>query len=248
MSALFGSDDQPLFPGDTPPAIDPNTNYLDVLVGDGKKFKTPEELARGKAESDAMIARLIAEKRTLESEVNSRKRLEELVDQLGSRGLPPSPTNDDTSRREQDEAPKQPDVKALLEEALTARDKENRRSQNTDAVKQVLTSKLGPGYASIVKQQADTLGVGTEFLSNLAAEQPKAFLKLLGLEDSAPREPGLFTPPASQSTTTFKPNTSERTFAQYEKIRRENPTEYWSARTQTQLHADAMRLGPDFYK
>jgi hypothetical protein len=246
MSDLFSGGSDPLFPGDT--TIDPSQNYLEVLVGDGKKFKTPEDLARGKAEADAMIARLIAEKRELEAEVNSRKRVEELVDQLGSRLTPPSPTSVDTSPREPD-ADKQPvDVKKLLDEALTEREKEQRRAQNTDFVKRELTEKLGPGYASIVKQQADSLGVGTEFLSNLAAEQPKAFLKLLGL-DGAPRAPDApFTPPPSQVQTGFKPTGDQKTFSHYEKLRKENPRDYWSAKTQSQMHQDAMRLGADFYK
>ena len=36
--------------------VDPNKNYLTELVGDGKKFKTQEELARGKYESDLYLS------------------------------------------------------------------------------------------------------------------------------------------------------------------------------------------------
>ena len=34
------------------------TNVLETLVGDGKKFKTPEDLAKGKVEADAFIETL----------------------------------------------------------------------------------------------------------------------------------------------------------------------------------------------
>jgi len=80
--------DQP----DTIDTIDPSKNYLAELVGEGKKFKTQEDLARGKAESDAYIK--ILEKRSdelrndylkLRDDYSSRAKLEEVVDQLTKR-------------------------------------------------------------------------------------------------------------------------------------------------------------------
>src|SRR5437773_6950457 len=86
-----------------PPETDPNKNYLEDLVGDGKKFKSPEELARGKFESDTYIK--ILEKRldeyrddilSLRKENVTNKRLEDLVNQLSNK----SPNSETPQQKE----------------------------------------------------------------------------------------------------------------------------------------------------
>jgi hypothetical protein len=249
--SLFNNADQPLFDGDDVPAVDPNQNYLEALVGEGKKFKTPEELARGKAEADAHIAKLLGELNALRGEVTSRKRLEELVDQLATSKTTTSPSNGNTDPHEPDgdqgkQPPAVPDVKRLLEETLAEREREATRKQNLDTVRKTLTEKLGPGYANIIKQQAPSLGMTTDELTELAASKPKAFFRLVGITDEAPgTKADLFTPPDSSVRTGFKPTSNERNYAWWSKLRRENPSEYW--KRQSDMHADATRLGPDFY-
>jgi hypothetical protein len=222
--------------------IDPAKNYLEALVGEDKKFKTPEELARGKAESDAFIAKLIAEKKELEGKLNTSQRLEELIDRLGSKGEPPS-TSDDTSRRELDEGKPPVDVRKLLDEALAERDQASIRKQNLDLVQAALQEKLGPGFGSILRQQAPSLGMTPEEMTSLAAEKPKAFLRLVGI-DAPVKGTDLFTPPTSSQTSTFKP-AADRDYAYWQKLRRENSGEYW--KRQSEMHNDALRLGPKFY-
>src|SRR5260370_19729043 len=69
--------------------IDPNKNYLGELVGEGKKVKDPESLAKGKYISDnyiQILERRLDEMRSdysnLSKEYNARPKLEELINQI----------------------------------------------------------------------------------------------------------------------------------------------------------------------
>ena len=85
--------------------FDSTKDYLKELVGEGKKFKTVEDLAKGKAESDAFISSVTRENKELRDsykkaieEVNSRTRLEDLVTKLSTMAA-------DTSKDDSEERP-----------------------------------------------------------------------------------------------------------------------------------------------
>jgi hypothetical protein len=59
-----------------------NVNPLEALVGEGKKFKTAEDLARGKLEADNFVKQLQTELATLREDLNGRIKLEEFMDRL----------------------------------------------------------------------------------------------------------------------------------------------------------------------
>ena len=78
-----------LLSGDQTPQIDPNKDYLAELVGEGKKFKTDKDLARGKYEADLYVKTLerqLDELRNdhlkLREDYTARAKLEELLGQL----------------------------------------------------------------------------------------------------------------------------------------------------------------------
>src|SRR5258708_8934434 len=74
---------------DTLPAFDDNKNWYEELVGETKKFKSPEDLAKGKAESDRYIRTLEQQKDEirnmylgLKEQVDGRAKLEDLIDRI----------------------------------------------------------------------------------------------------------------------------------------------------------------------
>src|SRR5712672_125043 len=93
--------------------LDPTKEYLQELVGDGKKFKSPEDLARGKYEADSYIK--ILERRLDEmrddykkvrGEADTAKRLDDLINQLSKS---PSETPPAKEERQPSFDPKQLD-------------------------------------------------------------------------------------------------------------------------------------------
>jgi hypothetical protein len=77
--------------GDNAISFDETKNYLEELVGDGKKFRDYESLAKGKAYADAMIEHMKAEQaamrndyQSLNSKYNAREKLEDLVEKFST--------------------------------------------------------------------------------------------------------------------------------------------------------------------
>lgn len=238
---------------DDTPVIDPNKNYLEELVGEGKKFKTPEELARGKKESDTFIERLqreLAEARqTIEqatSELRSRNTVEDTLKTVLQRN---STANNvaNQSTENAPEVPTLPDIDSLLNQKLTEREKARRMQDNQNLVRDAMIKSWGPNYSQKAKEVAQELGVGLQYLESIAAENPQAFLRVVGLtNEQTPVVPNL---PNNSVRTSVQPGKAERGWSYYENIRKTNPTQYHSVKVQQELWNRLKELGEDtFYK
>lgn len=237
----------------------PNKNFLEELVGEGKKFKTPEELARGKAEADAFIKRLQDEAAGLRQELSTRQTLEQLMDKMaaekGNQQTNQQSYNQDSEGGEGTKAVKsitEEDIARLVEERLSTAEKTRIHNSNLETVRKALESSLGSDYVTHLKAKAAELGVSEEYLSNMAKETPKAFLKLVEV-DGSPKgtTPQLFSPPPTHglpgsNNKGFSP-TGQRKQSWYENLRKSNPTEYWSPATQNRMHQEAQSLGEAFF-
>lgn len=238
---------------------DPSKNYFEELVGDGKKFKTPEDLARGKAEADAFIKRLQDEAQGLRQELSTRQTLEQLMDKMaaekGTQQTNPQSYNQDSEGGEGKGIVKtltEEDIARLVEERLTTAEKARIHTSNLETVKKALEASYGSDYVTHLKAKASELGVSEDYLTNMAKETPKAFLKLVEASGE-PRgtTPGLFTPPPTHSLPSsnkqgFSP-TGQRKQSWYENLRKSNPSEYWSPTTQNRMHQEALSLGEAFF-
>lgn len=235
---------------DNTPLVDPNKDYLSELVGEGKKFKDLAALARAKAESDAFVSHLTSELKELKQELNTRSRLEEVVTRLTeSRSVTPSNVQDPPAREENRE-PQGLTAEALeelLNRKLTERDTRTAKERNVESAKAELLKSFGPDYINILKTKAAELGTSTDWFNNLAAENPKALMALVGAPPQRQESGDIMSPPRSQVSTTFIPQSTDRDKAYYDKIKRDNPSQYWHKDTQVQMHKDAMRLGERFF-
>lgn len=234
-------------------SIDQNeTNYDDVtiaegedivsqLVGEGKKFKDANALAKGKMQSDVFIQKLIQEKRQLEAEINKRQSVEEVFNKLRSE---PPVGNPPPENRQEETGLKPEDINRLVQEAINSKTKEQTEADNLRQVTTTLEERLGPNYQAEMRQRVKELGIGEEFATGLAKSNPKAFLKLVGAD--APVQRDLFNPPRNELRTTPRGN-PEKTYSYYEKLRKTDPEAYWSA--QSEMFEQLKRLGDEaFYK
>lgn len=150
--------------------MDDNTTGEDqspfaALVGEGKKFKTPEELAKGKIEADSFIARLQEEKRQMEEEL-TRLRVQKEVE-AKTKQPETSPTS---------QAPS--DVEALIERKLKEAKQTDQRKSNLQAAERFLVETYGDQAEKVLKDQAKDMGIDTSRLLDLAADTPAVFKKL----------------------------------------------------------------------
>lgn len=224
--------------------VDPNTNYLEQLVGDGKKFSSPEELARGKAESDAFIARLENEAHQLRNELNTRIKYEEFIDKLNSIPLDTKQDNQPAEPPKDLSAMSPQEIERLVEQKLSQKDLQTKADNNIDIVKAELLKNLGPNYAQHLDRQITELGMSREQLYALAASSPKSVFKLLGFGEDRPRNM-YDTPP--RSSVSSVPNVGKKGYSYYDDLRKKDLRTYFSPKIQNEMFARIKDMGEEAF-
>lgn len=237
MSNLFNSDQEI--------TIDPTKDYLPELVGEDKKFKTAADLARGKIESDAFIERLKRENAELRSKKDTEISMQTFLDNLDKKLKPqPALEPDGTPPKEPTAEHKgisEEDIVRLLESREATKQKQANLEQAVSAAKKA----FGANYSLVLEQKAQELGISKDFLTSVAEKNVPAFLRIVGAEIKDDNTQ-LF-PSTSISTSRPSIQSSGKTFKDYEKIRKENPSEYMSSRVQNEMMAEAVKQGEAFY-
>ncbi len=243
-----------LLQGDqTPQPNTPPKSYLEELVGDTKKFKTQEDLAKGKFESDQYVKHLerqLDEMRTdytkLRDDYQSRAKLEEFIDQYEKQRqqqqLPQTP---------QTVVPKEPSIdpaqiKAIAASAYQEQEALKVQKQNFDFVRSKLQEKYGPNFAAALKEQVDSLGLTEDFVNDLARRHPQVLFKTLGLDITQQQQSFQAPPKSEQRSDSFTPKTQNRTWSYYQEMKRKDPKAYFDPKTQVQMHHDAIAGGEAF--
>lgn len=219
----------------------------DVLVGEGKKFKTVDDLARGKAAADAHVSNLEKELAELRSELSTRLTVEDFVSKLKVGQYSTESESGNNQTREPVDPPSNENKMSLQEEvqkALRAELEKSSREANIAKAKQALKERLGDNYNEKLQKIAEGLGVKPEFLSSMAASSPEGLVKVI--ESVTPKGDNR---PLGVVTETSVPNSQEgsRNFKFYQDLRRKDPELYFSKRVQKEIHDQAMKLGRDFY-
>lgn len=241
-------------------------NYMEELVGEGRKYKTQDDLAKGAYHSQIHIQRLEAEQQALREDLAKRLTLEEAVAKMTERTKELStldgnnqskddnlvPLTDSGSGRDneanQHEGLSQEEILQLVQSQIEQREQSRTKETNLSKVQSELQKVWGNNYVNTLNNKAQELGVGQDFLDKLASEHPKAFLELVGAKQSPSKPPP--TPPVSSQNTSPLTGThtgNTRNQAYYSKMRKDNPNLYWDAKTQMQMHEDASSLGEGFY-
>lgn len=231
----------------TDPSNDETTDHFSELVGEGKKFKDVQSLARGKAESDRFISKLQSELEELRTELKGRMRLEEVLNKLSTPPSNSAAPQQDEEEEEPSSQTKPQDISKLIEQKLQEERKKLEFAENVKKVKTKLMEVYGSSYPSRLKEIARELEVSEDSLTRLAGENPKMFFRTTGIDTTSTKKDDVFTPPPQGRTTGSSFNTGERTKAFYDKLKKENPSEYWTPKIQSQMHKDAIRLGEKFF-
>src|SRR5882672_241807 len=238
-----------------PQPLDHTRSYLNELVGEGKRYDSPEAIARAKVYADDHIKRLETENKQLREdglryrdENIAKQKLEDLLDQLQGRK---------TEKPEEDKQPIVPkenaidyrQIESLIENKLKQTELTRTYNQNLTTVQQKLKERYGEDYVPHYKQQIDSLDLSKEQADEMARRTPAAFLKMLGIDQARLPQQQFSPPPRSQTNNPQAPATTppeKRTWAYYENLRKTNKTAYLDSRTQAQMFQDKMQLGDAF--
>lgn len=234
--------------------LDENKNYLEELVGEGRKFKTPEDLAKSKVHADIHIATLESRMDAMREDMLKMReenvagpKLQELIDrlsaqqQLTSREQPLS--NED---RTASFDPKQ--MESLISSKLSEYEMTKKQAENYSLVKDKLTERYGNSYASVLKEKSRELGLSDPEVESMARINPNLFFKTFDVNEQGNRET-FQTPPHNQRRTdNFAPKNDKRGWSYYEDLRKKDPMIYFSPKIANEMDKQAQLMGWEAFR
>jgi len=228
-----------------------NDSYVTQLVGEGKKFKDIESLAKGKLEADRHIGEITKTLDELRAELAKQDYAKSLLEQMNKASettaeqpssSTPSPSNtENTTQRASD------DIEALVEKVITEKERSRTVTQNLSVVNEEMEKQYGDKAGQILKAKSAELNMSLERLKEIAAESPTAFFQLVGVNNNNKKVTSMTTQSSVRSEN-FNSNSQERDFEYYQKLRKENRSLYYSPKIQNMMLQDRTRLGDKFYK
>jgi len=150
------------------------------LVGEGKKFKTVEDLAKGKLESDVFIDRLKTENKALREALDTEGNPDEVLNRItallnskdGTKNTTPQTSNQSTK-----ESLSKDEVLALLSE----QDKTKQAKNNVDSFNSTVNKIFGDKAGEVVSTRLKDLGLDGQTFTTLVASSPQAALRMIGV-------------------------------------------------------------------
>lgn len=229
MTDVFNADGTPATPAPTA------TGALADLVGDGKKFKTVEDLARGKIEADTFIERLKEENAQALAEARKAALADEQLESLRNEIKALREARGEPSRDNTNPALTLESVKTLVAQTLTQAESNRTAQQNVNVANDAMVKTYGSLEAAgaAVKAKAVEVGMSMDALRDLAAKSPSAFIKIMGGEASKQSAEPLN---PNRVVTGIVPNSSnepaEGTKEYFDTIQKRSRSEYFTPRVQ----------------
>src|SRR6266576_1424713 len=224
--------------------IDETKKYFDDLVGDGKKFKDPESLARGKWHADRTIE--LMEKRmddlrteyTKEREKNlTRAQLEEVIARFSKQ---PLASNETIVNEEKTPVFNPAELETLVASNYQKMKDLERQNANYQSVQEKAQARFGTNYKQHLAETMNDLGLTPAELETMAKTNPKVFIKTFGLD----QQPGNNFQAPPRSGTPFQPTSgNNKTWAYYQELKKNKPKEYFDPKTQNKMMEDYATLG-----
>lgn len=236
---------------ETPVDVSPEQAFNE-LVGEGKKYRSPEDLAKAYYHANRTLLERQQELQGLREDLATRTTVEDLLKTRSepTANTPPqnTPVVENTPKPLTDEELEQRIAQVTQRQTVEQRKAENLRQAEARMLEVYGTADKAQ---QALQAKATELGVSVDFLKDAAAQSPKAFFVTLGV---APGNPAPATGQPTQGNVRVNPETltgtrpKEGTWAFYENIRKTDPNAYWKPSVQNQLFKDRTRLGDDFYK
>lgn len=224
-----------------------NTSQLaDQLVGEGKRFKNIDELAKSKLEADTFIEKLKQEqaelRERLDKSLNADEQLAALkaeLQELKSSGKPKENTTPELTSDK---------IRELVQASITEHEIARTATQNTDTVNSAMVSQFGSVEKAkeVFLAKAKELNMAPTELKDIASKSPTAFYTLLGLNNKGKDAVGNVSTKSTVNTEAFNSSGNLElkfgTKEYFDNIRKTDERRYYSADIQKQI-MKSMREG-----
>lgn len=233
------------------------SNPYEHLVGDGKKYKDSAALAFAALKKDEHIDTIQRENAEAKAE------LERLRTELATRGtvedalarLTKQPSNNVESNQDHERAQvnkETPDIQETVKSILDNERKAMRAKRNVDEADEALTKVWGKNYGDKLTEVANDLGASKEFLLQLAAENPKLFLRTVGAsaDTQVQRATTDNLPPTSRINTLSNTSSPIKGHKYYQNLRRSDPKAWQknAARYESEMQAAVAQHGEAYFQ
>lgn len=228
-----------------PAKKDTPKDLISELVGDGKKYKTVEELARGRLEADVHIARLETEAKDLREKVAKAASVEDVLAAVKANAASAKDTPDPKDTPATGVSLTAEQVAKIVAEQVTGlRTKEvrdaNRLKANAEMVKL-----FGEKAQEVYLKEASTPELQA-VLKELAEVNPDKFVAMFTPKDVKSQDLDKGGKNTAALNLTQLGTLQQGTQAYYAELRRKEPKKYYSPAVQLQMHKEAL-ADPDKY-
>jgi hypothetical protein len=233
-------------PTSTTPIPNGDSDPVTMLVGEGKKFKTVQDLARGKVEADAFVEQLKTENKTLRAALDKGEDttgIQAKIDQL----LAQTKGNGTADPKVNQTNPESLTSKEVLD-LLDRRERDMKMLENSARFNDIVTKALGDKAKVTIDTRLTELGMDTQIFNQMVATSPKSALALVGIKE-APMASAASNASATNTAAVFANanDVGKKNFAYYDKLRRELKGNFYTPAIQKEMTEQALKLGEDFY-
>jgi hypothetical protein len=227
------------------------TSAVDALVGDGKKFKTIDDLAKGKQEADSFIEQLKAKQEEMANELENLKAQQAASTTAGDVLKALKESNQSTEKPVLDED----DLVQKVRQILQGETAEQTAKRNREQANNLLLEKAGSQEAAreYLAGRARELGVSVDKLRELGETSPTLFAKAVDVdlrakEASASQLPGVNADALAAGGSQLEVD-GVPTKAYFDKLRKDmgNYAFIQDSGIQTRMVRAAEKLGSKFY-
>lgn len=209
--------------------LDDSVDYVDQLVGDGKKFKDVKELAKGKAEADRYIELLKTRLDEATKEINTRTSLDSFLKEIKTAKQPKPDDVIDPPVVDQKSGLDDSELEERLEKLIAQREGKKISQTNLQKVQTVVQENFGSNAKTVLTNKSKELGISLQRLEEIAAESPSAFYRLTGIEEN--RAPSGVAMPRSSISPSVAAASGIKNKAYFDKLKQSDPKKYFSPQT-----------------
>lgn len=213
---------------------------ISLLVGEGRKYKTIDELAKAYLNADSFIEQLKAENQELRTKTIQAKTIDEVLERLSAN------QNNAATTTVSDQAPSTnglsaEDVAKIVQQTVTGLETTKIKEGNIKKADAKMRELFGDKAAEVYKNVAKTPELHNAYMK-LAEADPEQFVALFNKGQSSTSQGSQVDSGSSVNTTTtytsgnnVRENT-QGTKEYYSKLRREDPKKYYSQQVQLEMN------------
>lgn len=239
---IFSAPDQGQPPASQTPANQPTAGELAVLVGEGRKYKTVDELAKAYLNADGFIEQLKTENQKLREEVAKGKTVDDLMERIKAQPAAQAPATQQTPAQSAGAITAE-QVAKIVSDTVTGLETKRTKDANLAKADAEMRRLFGDKAGEVFAKEADT-PEKRRVLQELASVDPAKFVALFQRPTQAagarPDSGTSFNTGALDPTAIAGRAADPSTKEYYDNLRRTKPNEYYSAAVQLQMQRAAV--------